>query len=51
MSSFLPVGEQQEQEISAVRQQLAADEPMPWPTVVDLLQDVLDIVQDIRSCS
>lgn len=28
MSSFLPVGQQQEQEIDAVRQQLSGDEPM-----------------------
>ena len=33
MSSFLPVGEQQEQEIDAVRQQLSGDDPMSWPTV------------------
>jgi hypothetical protein len=29
MSSFLPVGEQQEQEIEAVRNQLSENEPMP----------------------
>jgi hypothetical protein len=29
MNSFLPVGEQQEQEIEAVRNQLSANEPMP----------------------
>ena len=33
MSTFLPVGEQQEQEIQAVRNQLSANEPMTWPTV------------------
>ncbi|CAB4020009.1 Hypothetical predicted protein [Paramuricea clavata] len=31
MSSFLPVGEQQQQEIEAVRNQLSENEPMPWP--------------------
>ncbi|XP_020896155.1 uncharacterized protein LOC110235051 [Exaiptasia diaphana] len=35
MSSFLPIGEEQEQEIDAVRQQLLGDEPMSWPTVED----------------
>ena len=35
MSSFLPVGEQQEQELNAVRNQLSGDEPMSWPTVKD----------------
>ena len=35
MSSFLPVGQQQEQEVEAVRQQLSRDEPMSWPTVDD----------------
>ena len=30
-NSFLPVGEQQEQEIEAVRNKLSANEPMPWP--------------------
>ena len=35
MSSFLPVGEQQEQELNAVRNQLSADEPMSWPSVED----------------
>ena len=33
MSSFLPVGEQQEQEIEAVRNQLSEKEPMQWPSV------------------
>ena len=33
MNSFLPVGEQQEQEIEAVRNQLSSNEPMAWPTV------------------
>ena len=33
MSSFLPVGQQQEPEMEAVRQQLSGDEPMSWPTV------------------
>ncbi|CAB3984730.1 Hypothetical predicted protein [Paramuricea clavata] len=33
MSSFLPVGEQQQQQIEAVRNQLSENEPMPWPSV------------------
>ncbi len=33
MSSFLPVGEQQQQELDAVRDQLSANEPMAWPSV------------------
>jgi DNA replication protein DnaC len=33
MSSFLPVGEQQQQEIEAVRNQLSENEPMQWPSV------------------
>ena len=33
MSSFLPVGEQQEQEIEAVRNQLSSNDPMAWPSV------------------
>ncbi|CAB3993337.1 Hypothetical predicted protein [Paramuricea clavata] len=33
MSSFLPVGEQQQQEIEAVRNQLSENEPVPWPSV------------------
>ena len=33
MSSFLPVGEQQQQEIEAVRNQLSEKKPMPWPSV------------------
>ena len=33
MSSFLPVGEQQQQEIEAIRNQLSEDEPMQWPSV------------------
>jgi hypothetical protein len=33
MSSFLPVGEQQLQELDAIKNQLSADEPMVWPTV------------------
>ena len=32
MSSFLPVGEQQQQELEAVRNQLSENEPMPWPS-------------------
>jgi hypothetical protein len=32
MSSFLPVGEQQQQEIEAVRNQLSENESMPWPS-------------------
>ena len=37
MSSFLPVGEQQKQEIEALRNDLhvSAEEPMEWPTVDD----------------
>ena len=33
MSSLLPVGEQQQQEIQAVRNQLSENEPMQWPSV------------------
>ncbi len=33
MSSFLPVGEQQQQEMEAVRNQLSENEPMQWPSV------------------
>ena len=33
MSSFLPVGEEQQQELDAVKQQLSADQPMSWPTL------------------
>ena len=33
MSSFLPVGEQQQQEIEAVRNQLSVSEPMAWPSI------------------
>ena len=33
LSSFLPVCEQQEQELEAVRNQLSDNEPMPWPTI------------------
>jgi hypothetical protein len=32
ISSFLPVGQQQQQEIEAVRNQLSESEPMPWPS-------------------
>ena len=32
MGSFLPVGEQQQQEIEAVRSQLSKNEPMSWPS-------------------
>ena len=35
MSSFLPVGERQQQEIKAVRNQLAENEPMSWPSVAN----------------
>ena len=35
MSSFLPVGEQQQQELDAVRSQLSHEEPMSWPSVED----------------
>jgi hypothetical protein len=34
-SSFLPVGEQPQQELDAVRNQLSAEEPISWPTVED----------------
>ena len=33
MSSFLPVGEQQQQEIEAVRNQLSENAPLLWPTL------------------
>jgi hypothetical protein len=33
MSSFLPVDEQQQREIEAVRNQLSENEPMPWPSL------------------
>ena len=33
MSSFLPLGEQQQQELDPVRDQLSAEEPMSWPRV------------------
>ncbi len=33
MSSFLPVGEQQQQEMEAVRNQLSENEPMQWSSV------------------
>jgi hypothetical protein len=33
MSSFLPVGEQQQKEFEAVTNQLCENEPMQWPTV------------------
>ena len=33
MSSFLPVGEQQQQEIEAVRNELSENEAMQWPSV------------------
>ena len=33
MSSFLPVGEQQQQEMEAVRNQLSGSEPMEWPSM------------------
>ena len=35
MSSFLPVGERQQQEIEAVRNQLAENEPMSWLSVAN----------------
>ncbi len=35
MSSFLPVGEQQQQELDAIRSQLLAEEPIAWPSVQD----------------
>ena len=33
MSSFLPLAEQQQQELDAVRNQLSAGKPMSWPRV------------------
>ena len=33
MNIFLPVGEQQERELKAVRNQLSDNERMPWPTI------------------
>ena len=33
MSSFLPVGEQQQQEIEAARNHLSENDPIPWPSV------------------
>ena len=33
MSSFLPLGKQQQQELDAVRNQLSVEEPMSWPRV------------------
>ena len=33
MSSFLPIGEQREQELNALRSQLLPDMPMSWPSV------------------
>ena len=33
MSSFLPVGEQKQQEMEAIRNLLFAEEPIQWPTV------------------
>ena len=35
MSSFLPVGEQHEQELNALRSQISPDKPMSWPSVED----------------
>jgi hypothetical protein len=35
MCSFLPVGEQEQQEIEAIRNQLSENEPMQWPSVED----------------
>ena len=35
MSSFLPVGEQHEQELNALRSQLSTDKPLSWPSVED----------------
>ncbi|CAB4032942.1 Hypothetical predicted protein [Paramuricea clavata] len=32
-SCFLPIGEQHQQELDAVRNQLSAEEPMSWPTI------------------
>ena len=35
MSSFLPVGQQQQQEMEAIRNQLFEQQPIEWPTVTD----------------
>ena len=35
MSSFIPVGERQQQKIKAVQNQLAENEPMSWPSVAN----------------
>ena len=35
MSSFLPVGEEHQQELAAVRNPLSSEDPMSWPTVED----------------
>ena len=32
MSSFLPVGPQQEQEVQAIKGQLSGDKPLNWPS-------------------
>ncbi len=50
MSSFLPVGEQQQQEIEAVRNQLSENEPMQWPQWLFLhyflMQKVIPLIKD-----
>lgn len=33
MSSFLPVAEQQQKEIEAIRNQICGNEPINWPSV------------------
>ena len=35
MSSFLPVGEQQQQEVEAIRDQLSLEDPLNWPKTED----------------
>ena len=35
MSTFLPVGQQQQQEMDAIRNQLFAQDPVEWPTVTN----------------
>ena len=40
MSSFLPVGEQQQQDLNAISNQISAGEPLNWPTVDSLLMNM-----------
>jgi hypothetical protein len=41
MSSFLPVCEQQQKEIEAVRNQLSENEPMQWPFQMSIIYRIL----------